>query len=500
MSQSTDNNKPASLAKNISYNALISIISYLFSAFGLFYVSRVLQPEVYGRVEYADTVVRYFVLFAGLGMPVYALRACARCRDDKERLNRVYSELFTLGLVLALIGSAVLTVLCFTVPLFISYRSLLLIFGTTMLWKAVGCEWLYKGLERYRYLAIVTLVTRVISFVWIILAIHSPEDVNYYAVLSMISICGVGVINFCLLGKLVDHPFQLRFNWDHMKPLLIFFAMSCMSQIYGGLDVVMIRAFKGDYETGLYGLIHKGKILLAFFGSVIVSAVLPRVTAAWNRREQDRFRSIVKSSINLCCLINLSVMVFCVIYARDCVLLMGGEKYLAAVDTFRLTAISVAPIGLSNILSGLVMIPTGKELKLLLVDIVGAVVNLVLNFYAIPKYSFDGAAMTTLFTEALVMLLCLYFNSKIAGFRIRDMFPNFRIPLACAIAAVPAWFVRNVGSKVLYRLTIGAIVFFGVYGIAAYLMKESTVREGVKIVFGRLLGKKKRGEQAGDER
>ena len=62
------------LAENVALNMLMSALGYLFSAVTVMYSSRVLQPDIYGRVSFASTMVGYFAMLASLGMPIYAMR------------------------------------------------------------------------------------------------------------------------------------------------------------------------------------------------------------------------------------------------------------------------------------------------------------------------------------------------------------------------------------------------------------------------------------------
>ena len=115
MAQEQENNRNRSITRNVSYNTVITAMTYLFGAVSMMYVSRKLQPAANGRVDFANSIVHYFVLIAGLGMPWYAIRCCARFREDRKKLTKVFSELFSLGLLLAVISGAVLAVLCLTV-------------------------------------------------------------------------------------------------------------------------------------------------------------------------------------------------------------------------------------------------------------------------------------------------------------------------------------------------------------------------------------------------
>ena len=79
------NNQNRSITRNVSYNTVITATSYLFSAIITMYVSRKLQPAANGRVNFADSLVHYFLLFAQLGMPWYAIRCCAVPRACAKR-------------------------------------------------------------------------------------------------------------------------------------------------------------------------------------------------------------------------------------------------------------------------------------------------------------------------------------------------------------------------------------------------------------------------------
>jgi len=493
MEQTQTDNRSNSIGRNISYNTVITVVTYLFGALTTMYVSRALQPVANGRVEFANSLIHYFVLVAGFGMPLYALRVCSRCRDDREKLGRVFSELLSISLVFAAAVAALLVVLTLTVDPFRENRTLMLILGSAVVWNAVGCEWFFKSLERYRYLMVVALVTRVASFVLVLLAVRSPEDMTVYACLFVLSQAASALCNIFVLAIRRPVRFRFRFNRQHIKPLFVFFATSCMATIYVSLDTVMLGFLKGDYATGLYGLISKGRTLLTCFGGVLWAATVPQVTIVWKEGQFDRFREITRKSIGLIMAVNLALMTFALVFAEDCVRAMGGASYLEAVPAFRVMVLAVAPIGLSNVLGGQVLIPAGRENRLVQAEAIGAVVNLALNLYVIPRYSILGASATTLVAELVVWLLCLRVDVREVGLHRKDTLPDVRTAIACAIAAVPAWFVKLPLKNVFLRLAGEACLFFAVYALVALALGEPTFRG----VFARLRGTGVQGRRQG---
>ena len=56
------------------------------------------MTENVGKVNFGDSYVSYFSLIATLGITTYAIRECAKVRDDKRRLEEVASEIFSINM------------------------------------------------------------------------------------------------------------------------------------------------------------------------------------------------------------------------------------------------------------------------------------------------------------------------------------------------------------------------------------------------------------------
>ena len=81
--------------------------------------------------------MNYFVLLAGLGIANYAIREGAKIRDNQEAINTFCTEIFIIN-----IGSTLCSYLgvflLLQIPVFQSYKSLLLLFSTTILFNVIG--------------------------------------------------------------------------------------------------------------------------------------------------------------------------------------------------------------------------------------------------------------------------------------------------------------------------------------------------------------------------
>lgn len=400
------------ILSNISFNFLIKVITYSFSFLAVLYVARVLQPEAFGRISFASSFAGYFLMIANLGMPIYAMRACAQRRENRGELNQVFHELWSIHALLSAVSGAVFLVLILTVPKLRENALLLLIYGSAMFFQLIGCEWLYRGLEKFRLLAVTSLVCKAVSLLLIVLMVHTQSDMIPYAVLSVLTGYGSSVVCFLLLTRFVDLDFRIRINRVHLKPLLIFFMMSCAVYVYSSLDLTMIGFMKGDYETGLYSIAAKGRAVLTMTGGVVWNALLPMATNLWQDGKKAQFESLARKVIAGVCGLQFLVTAVCFLFAKQIILVIGGNAYLGAVPSFRILLLSLVPVGASNILGGQVLIPSGREKCLLRAEILGAVFNFFANLILIPKFSIEGAAVTTVLSEIIVWFVCLYYVKK----------------------------------------------------------------------------------------
>ena len=89
--------------KSLQFNAFISgmqkLLSIIFPLITFPYITRVLQVETVGKINFVTSVISYFILIAGLGINNYAIREGASIRNDKKKIEQFSSEIFTINII-----------------------------------------------------------------------------------------------------------------------------------------------------------------------------------------------------------------------------------------------------------------------------------------------------------------------------------------------------------------------------------------------------------------
>lgn len=78
--------------KSIKANAILNIIriasSILLPMISYPYISRILGPIQLGKVDFATSIISYFSIIAGLGIPNYGIICCSKVRNDRYELKK----------------------------------------------------------------------------------------------------------------------------------------------------------------------------------------------------------------------------------------------------------------------------------------------------------------------------------------------------------------------------------------------------------------------------
>ena len=93
-----------SLKKNAIYSFIKAFMNLAFPVITFPYASRILLPEGIGKVNFANSIVSYFIIIAGLGIGTYATREAAKVRNDKTQLTKFSKEIFSINLIATVIA------------------------------------------------------------------------------------------------------------------------------------------------------------------------------------------------------------------------------------------------------------------------------------------------------------------------------------------------------------------------------------------------------------
>ena len=470
-------NKQKSLKVNFVMNAALTMSSIIFPIVTFPYVSRILMPSGTGRVTFATSLISYFSIFAQLGIPTYGIRACAQVRDDRAKLSKTVHELLIINLIMSFFVYIFLGVALVTVPRLFEDRILYIIISSTILLNVIGMEWLYKGLEKYSYITIRSIIFKFIALIAMFVFVHKKDDYIIYGAISIFAASASNILNIIHARKYIDFSFIGHYDLrKHLKAVLVFFAMSCATTIYTNLDTVMLGFMKSDIDVGYYNAAVKIKVILVQVVASLGGVLLPRCSYYVEKGMWAEFKRICSKALNFVVVIALPLSVYFIIYAQDAIVFLSGAEYLGAIFPMKIIMPTLLFIGITNILGLQILVPLGKERIVLYSEIAGAITDLLLNIILIPKFGASGAAMGTLVAE-FVVLSVQYVALRKQLFDIFIKIQYWKIIAATIVSAVASMFVFYLKLGCFFNIVISAIVFGIIYLLVLLLLKEKMSKE-----------------------
>ncbi len=460
--------KAPSIKKNFFLNAILTLSGFIFPLITFPYVFRLLLADGTGRVDFATSLIAYFNMFAQLGIPTYGIRATAKVRDNKLELSKITQELTLINLLMSIFMYACLAVALLVIPKLFEDRLLYIIVSSTLLFNAVGMNWLYSGLESYSYITVRSLVFKAIAVALTFALVHQHSDYVIYGAITVVASVGSNIFNLIHARKHISwRPLkELKFR-RHFKPIGVFFAMACATTVYTNLDNVMLGFMTTNTDVGYYGAAVKIKRILVSVITSLGAVLLPRSSYYIEKGEMEEFKKLSRKAINFVSIAATPLVLYFILFAREGINLLSGSKYVGSIVPMQIIMPTVLFIGLTNIMGIQIMVPLGKEKSVLYSVIWGAVTDLVLNALLIPEHKAAGAAIGTVVAELVVLIIQCYCLKD----RIRELFGDVSytrivlgVILGTTLSVWVKWLPLNESELHSFlSLVISAVCFFGTY-------------------------------------
>lgn len=406
--------KNKSLGKNAFLNGLRSVLNIIFPIITFPYVSRVLSVGELGKYNWSNSFVSYFLLIAGLGIATYAVREGAKLRNNRERISEFASQVFSIN-IFSTVASYVLLLLCILIfPKVQSYSACIYVFSIQIVFTTLGTEWIYSIFEEYTYITVRSIVFKILSVIMLFIFVRKQGDYLNYAGITVFSAVGSNVLNYLHAKKFCTIRFTFKIDWKlHLKPILIIFASSVATTIYLSLDTTLLGLINNNYVVGIYSVSTKMYNIVKQLIAAVLTVTIPRFALLWGRNRYREYRKLLLQISDVLALISIPAAVGVFMLAPQIVVLLSSAKYIRAVSSLRLLCPALVFSIFSWIFTSCVLIPARRENKVLIITIISAVVNLILNLLLMPSLEENAAAITTSLSEAISMLLGIYYSKDI---------------------------------------------------------------------------------------
>jgi O-antigen/teichoic acid export membrane protein len=168
---------------------------------------------------------------------------------------------------------------------------------------------------------------------------------------------------------------------------------SYLALIMGSTDTIMIGMYLTEKEVGLYSVVLKLSTMSLIIFTAVNTVTVAKFSSLWAEQKMDDMRILARKSTNLILYISLPIFLTLWIFPNEILSIFGSE--------FREASFSLIVMIIGQflfIVAGPVwqmMNMTDKQKVFFYFSSLSAIINVVLNYYLIPIYGIDGAAIAT---------------------------------------------------------------------------------------------------------
>ncbi|MDE6847820.1 MAG: oligosaccharide flippase family protein [Ruminococcus sp.] len=426
----------SSTKKNIIYQMIYEILILILPFATSPYISRIFGANGLGEYSYTYNIAGYFVLFAMLGIKNYGNRTIAKTRDNEDALNKNFSNILAIHLIVSVlcVFAYILYVKCFAEMK--TYAAIQTIYVISAVFDI---SWFYFGIEKFKMTVIRSSIIKILNVVFIFVFVRENTDLWKYCLIMALGMFISQVVLWIPLKRYVRiiKP-DLKEMKIHVKPLIILFIPIIAISLYRFMDKIMIGMMSKKTQLGYYENAEKvcniPITIIASFGTVM----LPKISNMISKSNDKLSGKYMKISMRYIMLLALALAFGLAGISDTFSIVFWGNGFAACGNIIKLLSITIPFIAFANILRTQYLIPYQMDKEYLISVILGAVVNVVVNYLLIPTYGGIGAAIGTISAEVIVCL-----SQSVLVMR--------KVPL------------KECVSQFIMFVPVGAVMFLGVY-------------------------------------
>lgn len=401
---------PHVVLKNFFSLTAAEIITRVGGVILTIYIARVLGPSNLGILAFAQAFIAYFIVLSDFNLHTIGVREIAK---HKKKTSTVGTAVLATRFILSILTVALVTALLFFLNISSLSKILIFLFSVAIVPTSLNPSFIFSAHQRMEFEGFLKAFYQLFYFLLGLIFIVLLKDLRVLPVTNFISGLATLLIAFPLVFKFIGFRFQrvypsLIFNLFRVAfPLGI---ASLMIQVYYFADTIILQFIKGEQIVGFYNAAYKLMLVIVGFGFFFHSAVFPIMAETIDKKDSTKIKRLTETTFRIVTLFGFPVAVGGTILGSKIISLAYGlSQYLPSVLPFQILVWNTLIIWV-NMIFGNLLIASRKQGDYLKVVTVGAVSNVVLNIFLIPRFSMIGAAVTTLLSEFFVLAAGLAFT------------------------------------------------------------------------------------------
>lgn len=394
--------------KNTNWIFISHIVTFVSSFLIFAVIARYLGPENLGKLNYAQSFVAIFSIFAGLGID-QILKKDLIANPEKE--NELIGTAFFSKLFFGFITFFVLLIIAIFVDNDKVLTILIAISGFVFIINPINVIGiLFDSKVDSKYNSYSTILIAILLPIIKLLIIYFNKGIIYFTLTLILEALVGASITFYFYKKNYSGSFKnWKINLNILKQLLknswplILAGLS--TTIYSRIDQVMLQHMLGSSSVGLYAGATKITSIIQTFPGIIIASLFPAIVNA-KKNDRGQYLNRIKSIVIFCIGLTILIILPIVTFSSFIINIVLGPEFIESVVVLKIHAwASIGIVTVAIIQNYLITENLGKIF--FKATFIGAFINTILNVLLIQKFGINGAAFATLVSYIFVILIVL---------------------------------------------------------------------------------------------
>lgn len=473
--------KIQTIFKNMSWLVISQIITSICGFVWTILLARYLGVNNYGILGFAVSITGILAIIDDLGISVHIVRHVA---TDNESAPKYLGNIIPFKIILGAINLIVTPIILILLKIDVYTILITILFTIEIIFKSYvnSLFGVFQAFEKGKYQGIGNTLMNVTTLAFILISIYADLGLLGISIAYILANLITFIYVYYSLKKHIAKP-KYELDWEFCKKITLlslpFAVTGILYTIYYSIDMVMLTKIVGDYANGIYNATYKLIAVLNLFYSVYTAVIFPVMSKFFNDDKKLLVISYEKS-IKYLMLVMIPLATGTVFYSLDIIRLIYGHQYDAAASVLSILIWTVCLLFVSGASNNLLN-ASHKETTVTKIYAIAAVFNIILNFVMIPYFSYNGAAITTVLSDVLIVALQTYVIRKIGHKANKKLYTDLiKIAIGSAVLGIALYFLN---LNMWLAIPVGIIIYFA----TVYLLRVFDNDD--KYVIKEILGK-----------
>ena len=406
----------SSIKKNYIYNMLYNCLILVLPLITAPYLARVVGTIGVGIYSYTFSIAQYFVLFSMLGLTNYGNRMIAKSKKNKDELSENFWSIFYMQLMTTFISFTIF--LCFLFLNNSEYKTIFIIQALYVFSSFLDINWFFFGMEKFKLTVTRNFLIKILSTILIFIFVKSYNDLWIYTLIISLSTLISHLALWPFVKKEVNYcKFDYKKVKKHFKKNLILFIPVVAVSLYNIMDKIMLGLISSKVEVGLYENAEKIINVPTTIINALGIVMLPKISNLLSLGNEETVSKYLNKSLTFVSFLAFPIFWGTVAISEKFVIIFYGQEFEKTGILIEILAIIIIFKTYANVIRTQYLIPSEKDNIYIKSVILGAVINLTMNFLFIYKFQSIGACIGTIAAEFIVMIYQFLHSKNIIDYQ-----------------------------------------------------------------------------------